>query len=99
VPDVLAGGGIDGSGAVPRGEMSLVGEAGDVTDLDEQSGCAGWTDAMQLSECAAGRGEQFAEFFVGGLLAPLGSLQVTDQLGGHALARLAGGIARPDSRQ
>jgi len=28
VPDVLAGGGIDGSGAVPRGEMSLVGEVG-----------------------------------------------------------------------
>ncbi len=60
--------------------MRLVGEAGDVTDLYEQPGCAGWTDAMQLSECAAGRSEQFAEFFVGGLLALVGPLQVTDQL-------------------
>jgi hypothetical protein len=51
---------------------------------------------VQVQQRRAGRLDKLAEFFVGGLLAPVDPLQVTDQLGCDAAARLAGGISRPD---
>jgi len=47
VPDVVAGGGVDGRGAVLGGEVAAVGEPGDVADLDEQPGGAGRPDPVQ----------------------------------------------------
>jgi hypothetical protein len=37
---LLAGGGVDGRGAVPGGEVAAVSETGDVTDVAEQPGSA-----------------------------------------------------------
>lgn len=47
--DLVAGGGVDGRGAVPGREVRLGGEPGDVCDLDQQPGRAGGADAVQIS--------------------------------------------------
>src|SRR5215469_7941264 len=94
--DLLAGGGVDRRRAIPGCEVGPVGEAGDVANLDEQPGRAGWSDAVELSECAAGGGEQLAQFLVGRLLALVDPLQVTDQLCSDPAPRLAGRIPGPD---
>ena len=60
VSDVVAGGGVDGCGAVPGGEVVAVGEPGDVADLDQQPGRTGGSDAVQVDQAGAGRGDQFA---------------------------------------
>jgi hypothetical protein len=79
--------------------MSLVGEAGDVAGLDEQPGCAGRPDAMQLGERAAGGGEQLAEFLVGRFLAQVDAFQVGDELGGDPAPCLARRISWPNAGQ
>ena len=52
--DVVAGEGVDGCGAVPESEVRLVREPGDVTDLDQQPGGAGRSDAEQVQQAGAG---------------------------------------------
>ena len=86
VPDVVAGGGVDGCGAVPGGEVVVVREPGDVADLDQQPGGAGRADAVQVHQCGAGGGDEFLEFFVGLLGALVDPLEVTDQLRGDSTA-------------
>ena len=50
VADVVAGGRVERRGAVPRGEVGLAGEPGDVADVDQQPGCAGRADAVQRQQ-------------------------------------------------
>ena len=49
VSDLVAGGGVDGCGAVPGREVVAVGKAGDVADLDQEAGGAGGTGAVSIS--------------------------------------------------
>ena len=65
---MVTGGGVDGCGAGPGREVVVVGEAGDVADLDEQAGRAGLADAVQVDQARAGRGEQFGQLLVGAFL-------------------------------
>jgi hypothetical protein len=64
---LLAGGGIDGRGAIPGGEMAAVSEAGDVTDVTEQPGSAGRSDAVEVLQAAAGLGDQAGQLGAGRL--------------------------------
>jgi hypothetical protein len=43
---LVAGGGVERCGAVPGCEVCAAGEAADVGDVAEQSGCAGGADAV-----------------------------------------------------
>jgi hypothetical protein len=61
---LLAGGGVDGRGAVPGGEMAAVSETGDVA---EQPGSAGRSDAMEVLQAAAGGSDPLGQLRVGGL--------------------------------
>jgi hypothetical protein len=63
VSDLVAGGRVDGCGAVPGGDVRLVREPGDVADLDQQPGGARRADAGQVEQSGAGRGALFAAFF------------------------------------
>jgi hypothetical protein len=99
VPDVLAGRGVDRRGYVLGREVGHVREAGDVTDLDQQPSRPRGSDALQLGERAAGSGEELAQFLVGGLLALVNPLKVTEQLGSDPLAYFRGRIPWPDLRQ
>jgi len=45
--NLVAGGRVQGRGAVPRRKVALAGEAGDITDVDQQPGCAGRADTVQ----------------------------------------------------
>jgi hypothetical protein len=74
-------------------------EAGDVSDLDEQTSSTGRADPVQVSERGAGRLEQLVEFFVGGLLAGVDPLEIADQLRSDTTAGLARDIARADRSQ
>jgi hypothetical protein len=44
--------------------VRLVREAGDVADLDQQSGGAGGADAVQVQQAGAGGGDVLDEFLV-----------------------------------
>ncbi len=96
MPDVVSGGGVDGCGAVPRGEVGLVREPGDVTNLDEEPGRTGGADAVQIEQSGSRLRQQFGELLVGGFLAGIDPLEVTDQLGSHPASGLADGIAGTD---
>ena len=65
---LIPGGGVDGGGAVPGCEVGLVRETGDVADLDQQPGRAGGSDAGQVEQAGAGRGEELREFLVAAFL-------------------------------
>jgi hypothetical protein len=52
--DVVAGGGVDGCGAVPGREVTAVGAPGDVTDLDQQPCCTGGSDPVQVEQAGTG---------------------------------------------
>jgi hypothetical protein len=54
VPDLVTGGGIQGCSAVPGREVGLVREPGDVTDLDQQPGGTGGSDAVQVQQARSG---------------------------------------------
>jgi hypothetical protein len=41
----------------------------DVSDLDEQPGCTGWADAIEVGQPRATGGQQAVEYFVRGVLA------------------------------
>ena len=56
-------------------------------------------DSVQVHERGAGRGDEFLELFVRGLLALVDPLEVGDQFRGHPAARLAGGVAGTDCGQ
>jgi hypothetical protein len=99
VPDLVAGGRVDVCGAVPGREVRSVGEAGDVADVDEQPSGAGGADAVQGHQRGAGRGGEFGELFVGGLLALVDPLKVGDQFRGHPAACLACCVAGSDLDQ
>ena len=99
VPDLVAGGGVEGCGAVPGREVGLVREPGDVADLDQQPGGAGGADAVQVEQTGAGGFDQLGELLVGGLLPGIDPLQVSDQLGGDPAAGLADDVAGPDLGQ
>jgi len=58
---LLAGGGAGGRGAVPPGEVAAVNETGNVTDVAEQPGSAGRSDAMEVLQAAAGIGDQLGQ--------------------------------------
>src|SRR6185503_5435428 len=51
---LVAGGGVQGCGAVPGGEVAAAGEAADVADVADQAGRAGRADAVQFLQTAAG---------------------------------------------
>src|SRR5439155_9585559 len=67
VTPLVAGGRIDGGGAVPGCEVVTAGEAADVADVAQQPGSAGRADAVELLQCAAGRLDQFGQLGVRGL--------------------------------
>ena len=76
-------------GAVPFQEAKCAWrEPGDVADLDEQPGGAGWAHPVQVGQGGAGPGEQRGEFFVRVFLALTASFQVADQLGGDPAFQL-----------
>jgi hypothetical protein len=60
---------------------------------------AGRADAVQVQQRGAGRLDELAQLLVGGLLARVDPLEVSDELGGDATAGLAGGVPRPDLGQ
>lgn len=99
VPSLVAGGGVDGCGAVPRREVVAVGEPGDVADLDRQAGGPGGSDAVQVQQGGAGRGDQLAELLVRCLLPGMDPLEIAGQLGGQAASGLACDITRADTGQ
>ena len=70
----------------PGREVRLVGEAGDVTDLDQEPGCAGGADAVQVEQRGAGGFHVGDEFLVGLLLALVDPLEVFNQLQGDPFA-------------
>ena len=79
--------------------MPPVREPGDISDLDQQPGGAGWADPLQAHQRGPGRLERRDQFPVGGLLALAGALQVRDQLRGDPAAGLPGPVPRPDPAQ
>ena len=79
--------------------MSAVGEPGYVSDLDDQPGGTGWSDAVEVEQLAAGRADQLDQFLVGGLLAGVDPLEVADQFRSDLPAGLPGHIAWPDLGQ
>jgi hypothetical protein len=83
-----------GAVLVPGGEVRAVGEPGDVADLDEQPGCAGRADAVKVHERGAGGGDEFGELLVGGLLALVDPLEVSDHFRGHPTPRFACSVTR-----
>ena len=97
--DVVAGGGVDGCGAVPGREVLAVGAPGDVTDPDQQPSGAGGADAVQVHQAGAGGGEEFFELFVRGLLAGVDPLEVRDQLGRDPASGLAHDVPGPHGRE
>ena len=99
VADLVAGGGVDRRGAVPRGEVRFGGEPGHVGDLHQQPGGAGGADPVQGGQRGSGGLEQCVQLLVGGLLTLVDAFQVADQLGGDPPARLARGIAGADPGQ
>jgi hypothetical protein len=61
--DLVAGGRVDRCGAVPRREVGVGREAGDVADLDEQTSSTGRADSVQVGQggrsrlhCGSARG-------------------------------------------
>ena len=56
--------------------MPPVREPGDISDLDQQPGGAGWADPLQAHQRGPGRLERRDQFPVGGLLALVDALQV-----------------------
>lgn len=72
---------------------------GDVTDLDEQPGRTGGTDAMKSEQAGAGGGHELGELLVRFLLAPVGLLQVGHHLQRDTLAGLAHDVTRSDTGQ
>lgn len=59
--------------------MALVGEAGDVTDLDQQPGRTGRPDAMQAEQPGTGALDQGDHFLVRGFAALIDPLEILDQ--------------------
>ena len=70
--DVVAGRRVDRGGPGPRREVRPIREAGDVTDLDQEPGCAGGADAVQVEQPGVGGLDQGDEFLIGLLLALVG---------------------------
>jgi len=99
VSDVVAGGGVDGCGAVPGREVVAGGEAGDVSDLDQQSRSAGGSDAVQVQQAGAGRCDELPELFVRGLPPRVDPLEVRDQLGRDPASGLAHDVPGPHGRE
>ena len=64
---LVAGGGIDGRGAIPRGEVAAVSETGDVTGVAEEAGSAGRSDAVEVLQAAASGSGQPGQLSVRGL--------------------------------
>ena len=50
-------------------EFAALDESCDVTDLDEQPGRTGWTDAIEIGQPRASGDQQAVEFLVRGVLA------------------------------
>src|SRR5215467_3761281 len=92
--DLVTGGGVDGGGPVPGREVGFAREAGDVTDLHEQTSSTGGADSVQVGQGGAGRLEQLVEFFVRGLFAGIDPLEIGDQLRGDTTTGLARDITR-----
>jgi hypothetical protein len=64
VPVLVAGGRVDGCGAVPGGEVGAAGEPADVCGVADEAGGAGRADAVQFLEAAAGRRDEFGQLLV-----------------------------------
>ena len=92
---LLAGGGIDGRGAVPGGEVAAVSETGDVTDVAEEAGGAGQADAIEVLQAAAGGSDQLGQLDVGGLDLLIDGGELADQLAGQLAAGPPGNVTRP----
>jgi hypothetical protein len=76
--------------------VAAVGESGDVADFDQQPGGTGRSDAVQVQQGSAGRGDQRFEFLVGGLLAGIDPFQVADELGCNSASGFPSDVARSD---
>src|SRR5690349_21079714 len=96
---MVAGGGVDGCGAGPGGEVVAVGEPSAVAELDQQPSSAGGSDTVQAKQSRAGGSDQLDEFLVRCLLAQVETLQVSDQLGRDPLAGPTDHVPGPHSRQ
>jgi hypothetical protein len=79
--------------------VSLVGEAGDVADLDQQPRGAGGADAVQVGQGGAAVAQQRCELLVRGLLADVEAFEVGHELGGDTLPGLGHDLARADAGQ
>ena len=62
---LVAGGDVQRGGAVPGREAGRGGEAGDVSDVADESGRTTGSDAVQLLQTATGLGEQLDQLHVG----------------------------------
>jgi hypothetical protein len=67
VPDLLAGGGIDGCGAVVGGEVMPTGEAGDVFDFGQDPSGDQRPDAVEIGQACAGLLDQRGDLLPDGL--------------------------------
>ncbi|MFC0112360.1 hypothetical protein [Kibdelosporangium aridum] len=90
---LLAGGRVEGCGAVPGGEPVAAGESVDVSDVGEQPGCAGRADAVQLQEGGSAGGDELGEVFVDRLDLLVDALQFADQFDREPAAGLAEDVA------
>jgi hypothetical protein len=91
---LVAGGGVQGRGAVPGGEVAGCGEAGDVAD---EAGRAGGSDPVEPAQCAAGRVGQFGELRVGGFDLFVDGDEFGDQLGSQLAPSTSDDVAWADS--
>jgi len=92
VPDMLAGGGVDGGGAGPGGEPVAVGETGHIVDIGEDPGGAGRADPEDLQQCAAAGDDVLAQPAEELLQFAVEGVDLADQLGGQRPAGPPGGV-------
>jgi hypothetical protein len=91
---LVAGGGVQGCGAVPGGEPGSGGEAGYVGDVTENAGGAGGADAVQVEQAGSGRGDRLPHCLVAVVHLLVQHDDLAEQFGGELEADPAGGGAR-----
>lgn len=83
VPALITGGRVQRRCAVPGRETTPIGEAGDVTDVAQQTSRAGGPDPEQLQQRASAAGNQLPQLFVRDRHALVDHFQLGDQIFGQ----------------